>query len=280
MGEFKVHTETQTSTEKAIQSDVLDTNRVVYNDTNWLNNWTVNYGGFNINVVNNTKVINGRGNQGANYYIIKNKKSNNNVAFRTAITRDEFVKEVLVYDSGEQYGGRRRVWSIGDGGYWSSKQPWHWEYPDVEPNWKYNDAWIVNLYGYSVNIKNGARYNNNGRGSRGVNYYRCERTGRNNYWTDTIHGAFNNPVQRWTDGEPIRRGQVYEGQYRSRYTKYNKGSRSCDIYEGRYELKKFILFNRNVNKFSLDFDNSVEYLNSLPNDNDKLYEELKDYIKK
>ena len=48
----------------------------------------------------------------------------------------------------------------------------------------------------------------------------------------------------------------------------------------KYELKKFILFDHNVNKFTLDFDNSVEYLNSLPNDNDKLYEELKDYINK
>ena len=83
---------------------------------------------------------------------------------------------------------------------------------------------------------------------------------------------------RWTDGRACRRGKIYEGQYRSRYTKYNKGTRSCDIYEGRYELKKFILFDHNVNKFSLDFDNSVEYLNSLPNNNDKLYEELKDYI--
>ena len=187
MGEFKVHTETQTSTEKAIQSDVLDTNRVVYNDTNWLNNWTVNYGGFNINVVNNTKVINGRGNQGANYYIIKNKKSNNNVGFRYAITRDEFIGEVLRYDSGDVWTSWRRVWQMGSFDKWgcTGGQPNYHEKPDVEPNWKYNDAWNVNIDGYNVNIKNGAKYNNNGRGSRGINYYRCERTGRNEHYTDS-----------------------------------------------------------------------------------------------
>ena len=99
--------------------------------------------------------------------------------------------ETLVWDSGDVWTSWRRVWQKGSfanhgctGG-----QSWSWSYPDVEPNWKYNTDWNVDLYGYNVNVKNGARYNNNGRGNRGENYYRCERTGRNEHSTHTKYSS-------------------------------------------------------------------------------------------